>query len=444
MITELYVPRPLLADFLAAAARDLRALEADVVYGTVRLIEPDDESFLAWAREPWACVVLNLHVEHTAAGIADASTAFRRLIDLALERGGSFYLTYHRWATARAAPRRVPAASRIHRGQARPRPGRPLPERLVPLALLDRGARRGGVIRSVTVLAAAFRGGGKPCVRIRIAGVDALRAEPRRGVGPVVVFANAATPNGIDEPAVGRLLGGLASAGFVAIAPELPCVRRGEVTPATIEALVDVASASGRRVALIGASTGAGLVILAAADPRLVERVTAVAAIAPFASLREILRLGTTGHYHDTPFDAVPLVATAAACSLRASAPYDAAVSALLANRDPERFDPLYAALAPSTRAVIEDLSPVARIPKVLVPVEILSSPDDPFFPVDESRALAAAGQDVRVTVTSALEHVRPSVRPGLIRVASALEQTLRRALEAEGRAPLMRPSPAQ
>ena len=30
-----------------------------------------------------------------------AAAAFRRLIDLALERGGSFYLTYHRWATRR-------------------------------------------------------------------------------------------------------------------------------------------------------------------------------------------------------------------------------------------------------------------------------------------------------------------------------------------------------
>jgi FAD/FMN-containing dehydrogenase len=101
MISELYVPRPQLADFLAAAARDLRSLEADVVYGTVRLIEPDDESFLAWAREPWACVVMNLHVEHTRTGVEGAAIAFRRLIDLALERGGSFYLTYHRWATAR-------------------------------------------------------------------------------------------------------------------------------------------------------------------------------------------------------------------------------------------------------------------------------------------------------------------------------------------------------
>ena len=99
MITELYVPRPLLADFLAAAAHELRALEADVVYGTVRLIERDDETALAWAREPWACVVLNLHVEHAPASVRNAAVAFRRLIDLALERGGSFYLTYHRWAT---------------------------------------------------------------------------------------------------------------------------------------------------------------------------------------------------------------------------------------------------------------------------------------------------------------------------------------------------------
>lgn len=42
---------------------------------------------------------MNLHVEHTAVGIERTAVAFRRLIDLALEHGGSFYLTYHRWAT---------------------------------------------------------------------------------------------------------------------------------------------------------------------------------------------------------------------------------------------------------------------------------------------------------------------------------------------------------
>jgi FAD/FMN-containing dehydrogenase len=97
MITEIYVPRARLADFMREAADELRRCDADVVYGTVRLIERDDESFLAWAREPWACIVFNLHVDHT--DVVRSAAAFRTLIDLAIARGGSYYLTYHRWAT---------------------------------------------------------------------------------------------------------------------------------------------------------------------------------------------------------------------------------------------------------------------------------------------------------------------------------------------------------
>jgi len=99
MISEVYVPRPRLADFMAAAAEDFRRHGTDVIYGTVRLIERDDESFLAWAREPWACIVFNLCVEHSAEGIARAAAAFRGLIDRARERGGSYFLTYHKWAS---------------------------------------------------------------------------------------------------------------------------------------------------------------------------------------------------------------------------------------------------------------------------------------------------------------------------------------------------------
>jgi FAD/FMN-containing dehydrogenase len=99
MITELYVPRRDLPAFMAQVASDFRTHQTPVIYGTVRLIERDDETVLAWAREPWACIVFNLHVDRTPAGIACAGDAFRRLIDRALGYGGSFYLTYHRWAT---------------------------------------------------------------------------------------------------------------------------------------------------------------------------------------------------------------------------------------------------------------------------------------------------------------------------------------------------------
>ncbi len=99
MISELYVPRSALPRFLADVREDFRANGVDLIYGTIRLIERDDESFLAWAKEPWACVIFNLHTVHTEAGLAHAAAAFRRLIDLASGYGGSYYLTYHRWAT---------------------------------------------------------------------------------------------------------------------------------------------------------------------------------------------------------------------------------------------------------------------------------------------------------------------------------------------------------
>jgi FAD/FMN-containing dehydrogenase len=98
MITELYVPRPKFATFMESARTTLVRRKANVIYGTMRLIEKDDESVLAWARERWACVIFNLHVEHTAEAIDAAAAAFRDLIDVAMAHGGSYYLTYHRWA----------------------------------------------------------------------------------------------------------------------------------------------------------------------------------------------------------------------------------------------------------------------------------------------------------------------------------------------------------
>lgn len=99
MITELFVPHPQLVDFLHQAARLLIERESQVIYGTIRLILPDTETVLAWARDRYACVIFNLHIDHVAAAIDRAADTFRELIDLAIGFGGSYYLTYHRFAT---------------------------------------------------------------------------------------------------------------------------------------------------------------------------------------------------------------------------------------------------------------------------------------------------------------------------------------------------------
>lgn len=99
IITEIYVPRPPLEAYMTSIAEEFRDGEPRIVYGTIRLVERDTESVLAWAREPWACIIFNLHARHDERGLAEAAKGFRHLIDLALAVGGSYYLTYHRYAT---------------------------------------------------------------------------------------------------------------------------------------------------------------------------------------------------------------------------------------------------------------------------------------------------------------------------------------------------------
>jgi FAD/FMN-containing dehydrogenase len=99
MISEVYVPRNELARWLEEIRRDCRQERIDVIFGVFRLIEKDEESFLAWAKEPYACIIFNLHVVHSEAGLAKAARDFRLLIERSMQHGGSYYLTYHRWAT---------------------------------------------------------------------------------------------------------------------------------------------------------------------------------------------------------------------------------------------------------------------------------------------------------------------------------------------------------
>src|SRR5215467_7819990 len=98
MITEINVPRENLNSFLAEVREDFRKNNVELIYGTIRLIEKDADSFLPWAKQSYACTIFNLHTEHTQEGMARSAEALRRLIDMAARRNGTYYLTYHRYA----------------------------------------------------------------------------------------------------------------------------------------------------------------------------------------------------------------------------------------------------------------------------------------------------------------------------------------------------------
>jgi FAD/FMN-containing dehydrogenase len=119
MITELYVPRDRLAAFMGGVRSDFRDHATNVIYGTIRLIDADMESALPWARASWACVIFNLHVDHRPEDIGLAGEAFRRLIDRALDQGGSYYLTYHAFARAEQLLRAHPGVRDFLEAKAR-------------------------------------------------------------------------------------------------------------------------------------------------------------------------------------------------------------------------------------------------------------------------------------------------------------------------------------
>ena len=83
VLTELYVPRWSFVEFMESAKTQLMSSGANVVYGTVRLIEPENETALPWAKEDYACVIFNLLVEHSSSELDRSKGHFRALIDCA-------------------------------------------------------------------------------------------------------------------------------------------------------------------------------------------------------------------------------------------------------------------------------------------------------------------------------------------------------------------------
>ena len=296
-----------------------------------------------------------------------------------------------------------------------------------------------------------------------VGGVPTMVARPGgSGPWPAIVFVNGVTPHGRHEPRVQSLTRGLARAGYLVLVPDPPGLAAGEITPRTLTATIAAArsalarrDAEEERVALVGVSVGASLALVAAASPALRERVSVVAGLAPYTDLVDVFRLATVGAYEDdgrlVRYETESFLALVAARSLVASLPAgrersellavlpstnavgeDApdpvgrlrtlprrrlspaarSIVALLSNRDPRRFDALYAALPPSTRAANVRLSPLASANGLGAPVEIASAPADKYFPLAESRALARVAPDVRLTVTTTLEHAVPEPSP--------------------------------
>jgi len=275
------------------------------------------------------------------------------------------------------------------------------------------------------------------------------------GRWPAFHFVNGAHPERRREPIVQRVTHGLARAGFVVALPDLPGLGVGELTPRTFDAarsvtqmLVDRPEVRDGRVALAGASAGAGIALVTAASPALADRISVVAAVVPFADIERLACLSTTSHYERDGdvrrYEVTALMRRVVARSLVAALPesddrtalldllrsqdpddVDAvrclsepgrelgadarSVVSLLLNQDHERFHELYRALPPGIASRLRGLSPGEHAPAVRAPVEGIAPPDDPYFPLPEAETVVELVPRGRLTVTRVLDHTRPS-----------------------------------
>ncbi|HEV2606704.1 MAG TPA: FAD-binding oxidoreductase [Xanthomonadaceae bacterium] len=100
VIGEHYVPAGQLLAFMRQARDVFHTFGTEVIYGTIRAILRDTVSFLPWAKDDFACVIFNVRTAHTASGMQRTADTFRALVDISNALGGSFFLTYHRHASA--------------------------------------------------------------------------------------------------------------------------------------------------------------------------------------------------------------------------------------------------------------------------------------------------------------------------------------------------------
>jgi pimeloyl-ACP methyl ester carboxylesterase len=331
---------------------------------------------------------------------------------------------------------------------------------------VDAQARAVVVISSVldapAITPAASAMSGAPRLSdVRVAGNPSLVVRPAgKGPWPAIFIVNGTVPEGKDLPAVRHLAEGFARAGYLTVVPDLPGLTEDRITPRTVDAATQAAfEISGRsdaedgEVAIVGVSTGATLALLAAEDPELDGRVSLVAGVAPFSNIKTVLSVATTAYYRRPdgkllPYEAAPFLSYVVARSLVAALPpgrdrrtlsaeitsvgrenpdplHDIrrrrtddlgpeakSVVRLLANRDPKRFDELYAALPGGVRRDLEELSPLAGKEKISVPVELATGPHDKYFPPSQSYRIERVAPQRTVTVTGALDHAKLEVSP--------------------------------
>lgn len=271
-----------------------------------------------------------------------------------------------------------------------------------------------------------------------------------------LVLVPGLVPRGKDDPRLVAFAETLARARFLVLVPDLPGFREQRVGPEDAETIADAVDVLAARcfapqarpeVGLAAISYAAGPAVLAMLDHDAERRVRLLLAIGGYHGTTATMTFFTTGHHREAPgegwrhrppnpygkwafvlanADRLPTPADREGLAAIAGrklqdpeadvadltgqlGPEGRSVMALIDNRDPDRVPALIAALPPGLRANIEALDLARRdLSGLDAAVILIHGRDDPVIPSSESRALAAALLEDRVSlhVVDSLAHV--------------------------------------
>jgi pimeloyl-ACP methyl ester carboxylesterase len=227
--------------------------------------------------------------------------------------------------------------------------------------------------------------------------------------GRPLVLAHGFAPEGKDDPRVRDAAGLLARAGFDVAVPTIPGLTRGRLGSEDVEPVVGALAARDGRTVLVGVSVGAGPALLAAADPRVRERVSAVLSLGGYASAVEVLRFWLTGAYaYEGVRGRVEHDPELVRMFLRANADrLDPASRAALEAADREAAGRLLDAPPPDLRRYLDALSPIRVASGIGARLILVHGRADRAVPYTESLRLAAARPDrTTLVLVGLVEHI--------------------------------------
>ena len=241
------------------------------------------------------------------------------------------------------------------------------------------------------------------------ASVD-LYARAGTSRGAALVLVHGFSPAGKDDPRVREAAALLSRAGFDVAVPTIPGLTRGRLGSDDVEPVVATLAARAEPSVVVGVSVGAGPALLAAADPRVGDRVRAVLSLGGYASASEVVRFWLTGAYgfdglggrvdHDP--ELVRMFVRANGDRL------DPPSRALLEGGGPEGAARLLAAPPAELQRYLDALSPIRVARDIRARLILVHGRDDRAVPYTESLRLAAARPErTRLVLVGVVDHVK-------------------------------------